>query len=662
MARSDLYGFFWDDIPPPKPPKREAVKRTPPPPVWLYDTYLPYLDEALAFDVDLFTQVDLLESLKNKEPLVFDIECYPNYFLIAFKSVKTRKVAYFEITQTQKLERDWLIWILENFLIISFNGNNYDIPLIKICLVKPNTIILKQATDDIIVNNMRPFDVVQQFKTKKLSVNHIDLIEVAPLSASLKMYSGRLHCRRMQDLPFHPNKVLNAEQIAITRLYCINDLDNTIELYFKLLDDIKIREDIGSRYNIDVRSKSDPQVAETVIANELGITYEIRDRFLNCFNQTQFKYDVPHFIQFSSPLLQHVLQIIKNETYTLNGAGKVQLPESISKLDININGTCYQMGNGGLHSKDSSITYVSDFDYILKDRDVVSYYPMIVIILGLYPYQLGKRFLKIFSSYVYERIEAKNNGDKKRAGMLKIFINGIFGKFGSVFSIMYSPKLLIQVTITGQLCLLMLIERLELAGFRVLSGNTDGVVIHCKRNLEKQLDEVILNWEQCTGFTTEETVYSSLHCRDVNNYIAVKPDGTTKNKGAYRVADLSKNPTNEICVIALNNFLSKNIPISETICNCTDITKFLTIRDVKGGGVKVWSSDNIEYLGKSVRWYYSHEVSGEIIYAKSGNKVARSENARPLMQLIDKIPEDLNFDWYINEAEEMLSNLGYNKG
>lgn len=61
----------------------------------------------------------------------------------------------------------------------------------------------------------------------------------------------------------------------------------------------------------------------------------------------------------------------------------------------------------------------------------------------------------------------------------KIVLNGTFGKLGSKYSFLYSPNLMIQVTITGQLALLMLIEALEAAGISVVSANTDGIVSRC---------------------------------------------------------------------------------------------------------------------------------------------------------------------------------------
>ena len=74
---------------------------------------------------------------------------------------------------------------------------------------------------------------------------------------------------------------------------------------------------------------------------------------------------------------------------------------------------------------------------------------------------------------------------------MEVVVNGTFGKLGNMFSIIYSPDLLFQVTLTGQLTLLLLIERLELAGVRVVSANTDGIVIKCHRTLKATMERII---------------------------------------------------------------------------------------------------------------------------------------------------------------------------
>src|SRR5690606_22606645 len=141
---------------------------------------------------------------------------------------------------------------------------------------------------------------------------------------------------------------------------------------------------------------------------------------------------------------------------------------------------------------------------------------------------------------------------------------------GSKWSNLYAPDLLIQVTLTGQLALLLLIERLELAGIHVVSANTDGIVIKCPVELIHKMEEIIKWWENETRFEMERTEYAALYSRDVNNYIAIKTNGKTKTKGAYanpwnddsdRSMWLHKNPTNTICVEAVEALLTKQIPI-----------------------------------------------------------------------------------------------------
>ncbi|MFM9500750.1 hypothetical protein ACKI1Q_45200, partial [Streptomyces galilaeus] len=83
---------------------------------------------------------------------------------------------------------------------------------------------------------------------------------------------------------------------------------------------------------------------------------------------------------------------------------------------------------------------------------------------------------------------------------------------------LYSPELLIQTTITGQLSLLMIIERLESAGVNVVSANTDGINVVFKKTQLNQVENIIFQWELETGYNFEWTQYDSVFSRDVNSY------------------------------------------------------------------------------------------------------------------------------------------------
>ncbi len=154
----------------------------------------------------------------------------------------------------------------------------------------------------------------------------------------------------------------------------------------------------------------------------------------------------------------------------------------------------------------------------------------------------------------------------------------------------------------------------------------------------------------------------------MNNYIAVyrdedrksnDPEDCAKLKGCFKNGDLSKNPQNFVSMKAVRAWLLYGTPVEETIRNSKDVTEFLTVRNVKGGGVKVYDDETPNlYLGKAVRWYYSENDITPIVYAKSGNQVATSFGATPLMDLPDGFPNDINYEMYIDVALKLIRNCG----
>ena len=655
---------------------KTGEKRTPPEPVWLAPDYLPGLEEARQFNIPLFTDDELVQlaleiyTKGKRHELVFDIECYGNYFLIAFISLELGKVTYLELSDDVALECPKLKWIFDNFCVIGFNSNGYDIWIASMATHGCSTAMMKSATTAIIEYGERGWNLLRQYKVPKLKGDHIDLMEVAPLFASLKIYGGRMHSQRMQDLPFPPDTVLSEPQRAIVRWYCVNDLRVTVDLHGKVIKELALREEMGREYGADLRSKSDAQIAEVVIGSELEKLNRCRAHKPKIEPGTQYHYKVPHFIQYQTPLMQGVLNTVANTPFIVSEYGNIGLPQELKDLSINMNQSTYKMGIGGLHSTEKSAAHFAGPDTILKDVDVTSYYPFIILVLGLYPHHLGPNFLIVFRSIVERRVAAKLAGDKTVADSLKIVVNGTFGKLGSMHSILYSPDLLIQVTITGQLSLLMLIERLELAGIPVVSANTDGIVIKCPKHLEPTMDAIVEQWERDTGFNTEETLYKALFSRDVNNYLAVKdpstwkPDDTVhdkvKTKGIFAKPGLSKNPQNEICIDAIKELLINGTAIQDTIQGCTDIRKFVNVRTVKGGAVKLHDPNEPgHFLGKAIRWYYGKDIPGEIVYATSGNKVPKSEGAQPLMDLPESFPSDVDYDWYEKETLKILRQMDY---
>lgn len=595
--------------------------------------------------------------------MILDTECYTNYFLALFKEVGSNTTHCFELYDGCELDKPPLAYLMKSNLTIGFNSNSYDLFMIAAALNGFDNERLKRLSDEIITSNKPGWMIASKHDCEPWKNAygrplwpHIDIINVAPGQASLKIYGGRINAPKMQDLPIKPDAMITPEQREELRVYCLNDLETTELLYNTLSDQMKLRQDMSKQYRIDLRSKSDAQIAEAVFRKEIGELEGRQVRPPKKIDMSKtYRYQDPKIISFKTPQLRETLSRILETEFPLAQTGSIQLPDWLKDSKIKIGNSEYQMGIGGLHSCEKKRHIISDSEHILRDADVASYYPSIILQQGLVPENLGVGFTTIYKSIYKRRLEAKHSGDKVTAGSLKITLNGSFGKLGSKYSALYAPDLLIQTTITGQLSLLMLIERLEVRGINVVSANTDGIVCYYPKSLGRDYQEVCWDWMIDTSYELEFTDYSALYSRDVNSYIAVKPDGSVKGKGAFASPNLMKNPQFVIVNEALYAYLSKGTPIDVTINACSDVTKFLMVRNVTGGAA--WRD---EYLGKAVRFYYSKDVDPEtcIRYAKNGNKVPVSDGCRPMMQLTDKVPTDMDRQRYVRMAQEALKEFG----
>lgn len=611
--------------------------------------------------------------------LVFDVECYVNYWLCSFRCFYTNKIVYFEITETQQLNMPKLLWVIHNFCIVGFNSIKYDIIIVWLALTGASTKTLKLATNFIITEKMRSQDIEHMYNFKMGTVNHIDLIEVAPGKGSLKAYASRLHAPRLQELPFPPDAILTPEEQKTIRLYNFTDLEDTILLLKKLSPQLNLRVSMSKEYGIDLRSLSDAQIAETVICSEVSKKLGYYPKRPKIETGTIYKYSLPDHIRFQNPKLNEMLFEVANANFEIGLSKKdgqiVLSPKELEDRIVKVGNSEYRLGIGGIHSCEKSVAHYADDNTILADVDVESYYPRLYLNQNLYPKHIGPCVLEIFNDIVESRLTDKHNVkylsklpdiDKTEtyeydlnkaitgASSKKIIINAYYGKSNDNWSRLRSPGDMIQVTLTGQLSLLMLIEMAELSGIPAVSANTDGVVFKCNIDKYEYLNILVSEWEKITRFKTEETRYKALYSANVNNYLAVKLDGKIKAKGWYADEGISKNPVNTICVEAVTELISKGTPIEETINNCKDATKFVSCRNVKGG-----AEYNGAYLGKIVRMYMS-KTPGTINYIMSGNKVPDSEGAKPLMDM-NGLPEDINYNWYIEKTISILYKIGYYK-
>lgn len=649
-----------------------------------------------------------------------DIEVYRNFFYCAYKRESDGRRVGFELSaRSPVFPAKRVSKIMRENQIVTFNGQGYDVPLIyyALHLMRNENLsaericsAIKAKSDAIIQGRVPWWEVEKLLGIRIPRINHIDLIEPQPNAiASLKTLNGRLHGKRMQDLPIPPDTVLTEAEMDATADYCLqSDLDATHNLWDALKEPMALRVALGKDYDTDFRSKSDSQIGETIVKKQIEALTGSRPQRVSTPAGTTFKYPIPSFMKFETPELQAMLDRLRETEFVVNDKGKVDLPKWLADARIEIGSSIYQMGIGGLHSTESNRAVHSDDDFALVDADVASMYPTIILMLGLFPKALGRHFLEVYRAIKDKRLNAKKRG-KELKGILKSFagndaekakleveqfacevadkgfkiaLNGVYGKLGSRFSVLFAPHLLISVTLTGQLALLMLIERAVRRGIDVVSGNTDGVLFRCPRDdydglqgdrlNPSKLADICAEWETDTGMDLEFAEYLSIYNQSVNSYFAIKVDGGHKRKGPLANpwnkdksdfdprGQLMKNPQATICSDAALALIKHGTPIEDTIYGCTDIRQFVTV--IKADGGATWRGD---YLGKVVRYYWA--TDGDPIFkakahAKTGNHpmVPKTEGAAPCMTLPDELPDDIDYARYISVTKEILMDLGYN--
>jgi len=647
----------------------------------------------------------------SKRPLAtLDIECFHNWFLIGITCCETGTEWDFQQIDGYPLDFMSIEKLLRHFTIITFNGVNYDVPMLSYAMQGATCTQLKAANDAIIEKGLKWWEFAKQFNAWTPDyIDYIDASEPTPgVRVSLKQYACRLGSRLVQDSPVDFRQPLPFDHVPDEIRYCRNDRGVTHELFTAIKSRIELRENLSAKYGIDVRSKSDAQMAEAVIKEvwtqqmlarpELMSTAD--GAYYNRYNKpsiaipsyphgTTFKANIPSYVHFITPYMQDFLAVVRNadflisdkeEAIALGHDGKnistgVRIPDVLKGRDILIGQSVYRVGIGGLHSQESSVGYRSiPGRYTMKTADVRSYYPSMIKNSGMYPRQLGPMFQAIYCGFIDERFHAKD-AIKNHApgtpeyivlwtidGGVKIFLNGTFGKLWSRFSIFYNPQGGVDVTIGGQLSLLMLIERLELAGIPVVSANTDGIEIAVPAGYENICDGILAWWQQVTNLALDTKNYAALFSRDVNNYLSIGFDGKPKRKGVMGESGVlqNKHPDLDICADAVTDFLCKGVPIAQTIYGCKDIKKFVRVRGAKGGaGYKESPTAEPVHCGRAVRWYYSIGAQGHIIDMVSGNKVAGSDAAKPIMLMDGSFPADVDHAFYVRNAEALLMDIGY---
>jgi hypothetical protein len=334
-------------------------------------------------------------------------------------------------------------------------------------------------------------------------------------------------------------------------------------------------------------------------------------------------------------------------------------------LNVVINGFRYDYGVGGIHGSLSSKVVVENRSYLLRDADVSSMYPNLSIRNNLYPQHLGETFCKVYEDMYNQR---KSYGKKTAENaMLKLALNGTYGKSNDKYSVFYDPKFTMSVTIGGQLSLSMLIDMLlvRVPNILMIQCNTDGITVAIPREHEHLYNTVCDEWQKITKLDLEFVDYKSMYISNVNNYLAVYTDGKTKNKGMYEYKDLAwhKNQSALIIPMAAEAAMVHGKDLREFIMNHPDKYDFMLRTKVpRSSKLVLVNQDGTETQLQNICRYYPCKTGGKLVKImpplEEGGEDRRlgidtEWNVKPCNNILD-FADDVNYEYYINEAEKLI--------
>ena len=619
-------------------------------------------------------------KIKDKTVLVYDIESFPNLFTCSILNSENNKLITYEISEDKNdLGKIVALFQLKEFYFCGFNNKSYDDVLINYLIIRFDdlrykpifeiTWLIKSMSDKIIkepVANWVDYKHAYLFNSFDLMTmsfsakNRVGLkeLEVTMGFPNVMEYEGDFSKNVPKELK---DKVIEYNQ---------NDVLATGELLNLKKNDIELRLKLNEKYKINVLSKDNVNMGMEILKKEYlektNKTWDdIKDLKTPC-QLVPFKNIIFDFIQYTTPPLQKLLEKLKKISIDPNNKDFREVFE--------IGGVVHNISLGGLHSINNAEIIIPNEDELLIDYDVDSYYPSCLIVNNLYPKHLGIEFVDIYKSIRDERVEAKKDKNSFLADAFKYAINGLSGNLQSQYSWTYDPELVVKLRINCQLMILMLIEKFDLLGAKIVQSNTDGILIKIKKSLLPEIEKAKDEWCKLTKLSMSKEEFERFYQYDVNNYIGVKKGFTEtkdpeliKKKGFFvDEINLGKGMSPKVIAKSLINYFVYNISPEETLKEDKDIRDYLTYQRVSRDFIVEYNGEKALHIN---RFYMSTNGGILIKYKmeKGGKAQATRLCATSPVTIYNKFEDKpfeeykVNYRYYKNEIYKIINELEINQ-
>lgn len=609
--------------------------------------------------------------------VVFDVEVYPGRWCVGFHGPGSTGVTTTRVVETRNDLRRMLDYLDETGrTLVGFNSDAYDVPVVRALLKGLDPFALSCA---IVRGEDFPVPLA---KLPAFPCDHIDLasrLKRAGRFPGLKSVAANLGRPLLRELPYPPDTAPDDRQWGEIRDYNRVDLEHTWALLERLAPELEALSSLSDEQGVDLRSTPTPRVVESL--------------FLNAYRRKNGgrKPSVPEVPQ--EILYRPPAGVRRPETPEAGAwfdritAGPIPVVERAGSVKIEAPAAKFLVGRvnlsvgiGGIHSDDAKRLHYATRTHALVSVDVASYYPSLIASKGIAPRSYGDSGAETYRALRQRRLDAKagskaaeDPAEGKRlavqADALKLVLNSTFGKYGDRFSSLFDPEAMAAVTLTGQLMLVDLIERLRKAGARVLSVNTDGLFLKVRRT-NTRWPGVLDTWQADTGMELEVEHLRRLLLLATNRYATLDVAGKVKRKGTGLKGSFSPlQPANELVVAdAVADALLKDVPPERTVWGCAEPARFCRITRKTSkviSGVMVDEADGTEVeIPKVTRWYKARGSTRKIVHRFEGGRhttPSHAVNVELALDLTDgKVPEDLDRSWYVRQArKEVQSVPGY---
>ena len=617
--------------------------------------------------------------------MIYDIEVFPNVFHCVVKDTNTEELYKFEISERKnQIEQLVQFFTSPNNLLCGYNNKHYD-DVIMNYIIDYSDVMLHKNIYDVTMSlfnlsqtiiNLEDgnIDKIKRWKYANYfeSIDLLTMMFSSKLRVGLKSMQITMQYKNVQEYSGDFDRYLPSDKIDEMISYNINDVESTCSLFNNLVKngDIDLRLFIEKEYGFNALSMDSVKFGETLLAKkvceELHISKRQLEQMRSPMDNIPLKDVILPFIQYKNPKFQKALEDMKKQVVS----SKNRKPgEKNYENKFVVSNVRYSIGVGGIHSLNEPRIYVPKEDEYLGHLDVASMYPSFIVRYGWFPRHLGKAGLDVYTQIYNERIQAKHSGQKRKNLALKLVLNSVTGKMQQETSWMYDPFSVFKIRMNGQLILLMLADILLQHSCEIVQVNTDGVMFIAKKSYRDAIMESVAQLEQLTKLSFEADSYEAFYQFAVNDYFGVV-DGFSQSrdpkliekKGMFITEPvLGKGLAPTIIPESVINYFVYNIPIEDSVKNCTDIYKFLMSQRVDK---KFKVEYNDKYIQRINRWYAS--TDGCYLYTVDESKtpikysnLLKKSGVTILNKIDDKPVEKrkINYPYYISEARKIVNQL-----